>query len=142
MAIKVTKSLAVSGLPSGTWKIIDGQPEPGEKCPAIDASTLSDARKVKVPGPQPEDSPVRFKLAQDAQGKPATGAACTVVLTSTFTDGSTRAISVKGSLTSVEPGTIAVGGDRIPSWDVEFQPDGETATSTSTTATTTTTTPA
>jgi len=140
MASKVIKTLTVSGLPSGSWKIIDGNPEGGEKAPAIDASTLSDARKVKVPGPQPEDSSIKIKVAADAQGKPATGVACTITLIQTYTDGTARSVAVKGSLVSVEPVNIAVGGDRVPAFDVEFQPDGETATTTATITTTTTTT--
>lgn len=128
MAIKVVKSLTVSGLPSGTWKILSGNPDHGEKTPAIDASTLEDARKVKVAGPQPEDSSLKLKLAQDNQARPATGVPATITITQTNTDGTTRSVPVSGSLVSVEPGEIAVGGERIPTWDCEFQPDGTVGT--------------
>jgi hypothetical protein len=131
MSAKAVKTLAVSGL--GTYKILEAQLLPGEEVDAIDVTTFEDAKKAKVPHPQPDLKVWAFKL-DHGTGRPTVGVAgVSVVVSGTLDDGTAYTNTVSGFIQSANPTTVQVGGDRVPAWDVEFCPTGGGSITTTTT---------
>ncbi len=138
MAAKVIKTLAISGI--GTFKLLESPIINGTSAPEIDNTTFSDAYKSKVPEPQPELTSITLRVVSEAGSGvplaiPAAGTAATLAITGEYVDGGTINHSIVGFLSQVTPQTIAVGGERIPSFEVEFTPSGGGTTTTSTTTT-------
>ena len=135
MAAKVVKTLTISGISGGTYPIMGGNLDSGEKAPGINCSTFADARKAFVPDPQPELSPLKIRVADDGQSaRPTTGTTGNITITATYTDASTKATTIGGFIESCEPSMVEVNGERVPAWDIDFRPTGGGALPTTTTS--------
>ena len=140
MATKVVKTLAVTGL-GQSYPIMGGPIDMGMKAPPVNASTFEDTVKTKIPNPQPEYSPIKFKVGHNNLPRPLVGTA-SVTISATFSDGTGTSQVIAGFITSVEPSSVEVGGERVPAWEIEFEATGtnyNAAPSTTTSTTTTTT---
>jgi hypothetical protein len=139
MAAKVVKTLAVSGI--GTFKLIEAPIINGTETPEIDNTTFDDAYKSAVPDPQPKQKALTLRVTTESGGTlavPAAGTSATLAITGTYADGGTIDHSIVGFISDVTPQTIAVGGERVQSFEVVFTPSGGGTTTTTTTSTTTT----
>jgi len=140
MSAKAVKTLTVTGL--GTYEVLEAQMGGGGAgVEDIDVSTFADATKAFVPHPQAELGVIPIKIALGT-ARPTVGSAATLTVAGTYDDNTTFNFAVAGYIKSANPTSVAVGGDRVPAWDVEFRPSGGGTTSTATTGAATTTTAA
>jgi len=139
MSAKVIKTLVVSGL--GTYKILEAPIINGTSAPEIDNTTFEDLYKAKVPEPQVELSSITIRVVSEGANAvplsiPIAGEEATISIAGQYVDGGAYSNSVQGFISQVTPQTISVGGERIPSFEVEFTPSGGGTTTTGSTTTT------
>jgi hypothetical protein len=139
MPAKVVRTLTVSGITGATYKVMESPIAGGATAAPIDCTTFADANKAKVADPQPELKPLVVKCALEDNPMPTIGSTSTLAVSGTFTDGSVYSYSVTGFISDTTASSVTVGGERVPTVDVEFTPagGGTTATTTSTSTTTT-----
>jgi hypothetical protein len=135
MAQKACKSISIT-LSGTTYKVIEAAPPNGKTVEAIDVTDFADTTKVKVPGPQAENTAIPFVIADESGTPPTVGVPGSYVFAVIYTDGTTPATvstTIAGFLSKAEPATMNVNGERRPVWNCELVPTGTAATSTTTT---------
>ncbi len=139
MAAKVVKTLSISGL--GTFKLLESPITHGTSAPEIDNTTFGDLYKAKVPEPQVELSSITLRVVSEGINTvplaiPMAGTEASISIVGEYVDGGAISQSISGFISQVTPQTISVGGERIPSFEVEFTPSGGGTTTTASTTST------
>lgn len=132
MSTKVIKTLTITSIPGGSWPILGGTPKGGAKAQAINCSTFEDLNKAFIAEPQPELTPLKFRVGMNGvAARPTVGAeGAAITVLATYTDASTDSNSISGFIESCEPNNIEVNGDHVPVWEIEFRPSGGGTTNT------------
>lgn len=97
-----------------------------QKVDEIDCTTLNDTAKWYEPIAQVEHDVIEFRVS--AATPPAVGSTGSLSVVLARADGGNVTVSVSGYVRSVDPSTIAVDGNRVVEWTVEFRPYPTTTT--------------
>jgi len=97
-----------------------------QKVEEVDVTALGDTTKMYEPVAQIEYDVISAKISTDSP--PSVGSSATLTATLTRASGSSVTVTATGYVRAVEPAAIAVDGNRVLEWTVEFRPQSLTTT--------------